>query len=287
MPHSAILPTGASLEYTLSTRSSFPATSNSPTLIFLHFWGGSSSTSHPTIRYLSSTYSCLSISFRGWGSSSIDSTSKPSASSNPESYSLELLAADIQALILALKIYSYVLVGHSMGGKVAQLLAGTEPCRSSENLKGLVLVAPASATPYIMPEDMKAQQLLAYTSAESASLVTRNVLTSPLSKLGEDVIESLAQDMIRGTIGAKEAWPKFGMLEDVSDAAAKIAVPVLVVGATEDRVEPIDRLREEVMKSLPRSKKEVAVLAGSGHLIPVEAPEKLAELIVEFLKELP
>lgn len=61
------------------------------------------------------------------------------ASSKPEgkgSYSLEILAADNRALVDALGWGRYVLLGHSMGGFVAQLMAFEDPAR----LLGLVLM---------------------------------------------------------------------------------------------------------------------------------------------------
>jgi predicted alpha/beta-hydrolase family hydrolase len=53
--------------------------------------------------------------------------------------------------VKALGIKQYVLVGHSMGGKVAQLAASRRP----EGLSGLILVAPVQPTPRRNPEEMR------------------------------------------------------------------------------------------------------------------------------------
>jgi 3-oxoadipate enol-lactonase len=50
-------------------------------------------------------------------------------------------------VILELNLKRYVLVGHSMGGKIAQLMASRRPT----GLAGLVLVAPSPPSPMALP----------------------------------------------------------------------------------------------------------------------------------------
>ncbi|MGI8806863.1 MAG: alpha/beta fold hydrolase [Acidimicrobiales bacterium] len=76
---------------------------------------------------------------RGWHAVAPDMrghgrSDRPSA---PDAYSLELMAADVVALADALGWDRFVLVGHSMGGAVAQLVALDQPDR----LAGLVLAS--------------------------------------------------------------------------------------------------------------------------------------------------
>jgi pimeloyl-ACP methyl ester carboxylesterase len=61
-------------------------------------------------------------------------------------------------LIKELDIKRYVLVGHSLGGKISQLIASRRP----EGLVGLVLVAPAPPTPLRFPDEMRETQIHAY-----------------------------------------------------------------------------------------------------------------------------
>ena len=90
---------------------------------------------------------------RGWGKS--DKTSA--------GYKLADLADETLSPVKALGIKQYVLVGHSMGGKVAQLIASRRP----EGLLGLVLVAPAQPTPRRNPEEMREGQIHAYDNREN------------------------------------------------------------------------------------------------------------------------
>lgn len=91
---------------------------------------------------------------------------------------------------------------------------------------------------------------------------------------------SLVEDMLKGNKSAKAAWPEHAMGEDIVEQAEKINVPVLVIGGGKDIVEPVDRLRKEVLGRI--SGAELEVIEGSGHLLPVEYPELVARNIEDF-----
>src|SRR5260370_17234219 len=78
-------------------------------------------------------------------------------------YKLADLADEALSLLKTLGIKQYVLVGHSMGGKVAQLIAS----RRSEGLVGLILVAPAQSTPRPNPAAIRQQHLHPYHNHET------------------------------------------------------------------------------------------------------------------------
>ena len=101
---------------------------------------------------LEGQFKTVAYDARGWGSRQDLSwlqTGRPSGRSS--------------RLVKALGIKQYVLVGHSMGGKVAQLAASRRP----EGLSGLILVAPAQPTPRRNPEEMRQGQLHAYDNSEN------------------------------------------------------------------------------------------------------------------------
>ena len=112
-----------------------------PALVFLHYWGGSTRTWRLVIDRLASSARCVAIDQRGWGLSSAPATG----------YTIGDLAADARGVITTLGLSDYILVGHSMGGKVAQLLASQRP----HGLRGLVLVAPAPAKPALIPDAVR------------------------------------------------------------------------------------------------------------------------------------
>ena len=65
----------------------------------------------PVIQSLSKNHRCIAIDFRRWGQSSRDA----------EDYDLRTLANDVVAIIDDLGLKQFVILGYSMGGKVAQL----------------------------------------------------------------------------------------------------------------------------------------------------------------------
>ncbi|TFW28100.1 alpha/beta fold hydrolase, partial [Duganella callida] len=101
-------------------------------LVFIHYWGGSSRTWQPLMELLSPAFHCVAYDQRGWGDSA-----------PADSYSIADLADDALAVVASLGLQRYVLVGHSMGGKAAQLAASRRP----PGLQALVLVAPALPIP--------------------------------------------------------------------------------------------------------------------------------------------
>jgi pimeloyl-ACP methyl ester carboxylesterase len=250
----------------------------SRTVIFLHFWGGSCNTWSFVTPLVSRAYSTVALDFRGWG-----------ASTGPDektAYSIAALADDVQDVIAALQVKEVVLVGLSMGAKVAQLVAG-RMCSSPTNtraasLRGLVLVSPAPPTPLELPQDMREQQIHAYDNEDSATFVGRNVLSTTFRS--RDLPSFVASDMLRGNKWAKEAWPSYAMAEDVSAAIGRVSVPVLILAAAEDTVETFERVRNEVCSRFPEARLEV--LSGCGHLSPLDAPNEVAGHLLHFLKTL-
>ncbi len=97
------------------------------TSLFLHYWGGSAATWQPVQDRLVGR-SMVAWDQRGWGAQA--------GLVGP--YGLEALADDVETVVSRLALRDVVVVGHSQGGKVAQILGRRRPVW----LQGLVLVAP-------------------------------------------------------------------------------------------------------------------------------------------------
>jgi pimeloyl-ACP methyl ester carboxylesterase len=134
-----------------------------PTLVFLHYWGGSARTWDLVIENMGGQ-DAIAYEERGWGAAA--SVSAP--------YSLRQMAADVDAVVASEGLGQVVLVGHSMGGKVSQIVAGKRP----SYLSGLVLVAPAPPRPPAHVTAEYQQQLAhAYDTAESVESSLDDVLS--------------------------------------------------------------------------------------------------------------
>ena len=236
-----------------------------PALVFLHYWGGSSRTWQHVIDALSPDYRTVAIDQRGWGKSAA-----PDAG-----YALSDLAGDVLAVVDSLALESYILVGHSMGGKAAQLAASWRP----RGLRGLVLVAPAPPTPLALSLDARQGMVHTYDSRESIVATLQQVLAP--DGLSDGDLDTVMADSLLGASSAKAAWPLATSQEDITAVVPLIDVPVIVISGEHDRVDPPEVLRREVLPRIPQAK--LMVLPGVGHLLPLEAPADLAHAIKAFV----
>lgn len=236
-----------------------------PALVFLHYWGGSSRTWDEVIAALPDGYRTIAPDHRGWGDSD-----KPATN-----YGLDDLADDAQRVVERLDLQRFVLIGHSMGGKVAQLLAARRP----QGLAGLVLVAPSPPVPLNLPPDALAAMESAYVSQASVEAAIDGMLSA--KRLAAASRQRVIEDSLRGSPEAKAAWPRYASQEDISREVASIEVPTTVISGELDRVDSVATLRDELLPRIPQAR--MHVLPETGHLSPLESPDQVAALIHAFI----
>ncbi|MFM0324302.1 alpha/beta fold hydrolase [Caballeronia glebae] len=237
-------------------------------LVFLHYYGGSSRTWGRVANGLSDQYRIVATDHRGWGDSDAPA----------DGYRIADLADDAEGVIKALNLRRYVLVGHSMGGKVAQLIASRRP----DGLEGLVLVAPSPPSPMLLSDAERATLSGAYRSRESIEFVIDHVLTA--KPLDAACREQVIEDSLKAAPQAKAAWPDVAMREDITAAVAAIDVPTAVISGELDQVDRVATLQAELLPRIPHA--AMHILPGAGHLSPLEAPADVARIIASFLTEL-
>ena len=238
--------------------------SGDPALVFLHYYGGSSRTWKYVTAPLAKSYRTVAIDHRGWGESDAPIVG----------YSLANHTDDAVGVIDALGLRRYILVGHSMGGKVAQRLASRQP----KGLTGLVLVGSSMPKPLVVSAEMRARMLTAYKTRENVEMAIDQVLTAkPLNSADR---EQVIADSLRGAPQAKEAWPVSSSQEDISDAVSAISAPTLVIACELDRVDSVETTKAELLSRIPGA--VLHVVPGTGHLSPLESPADLVRLIDQF-----
>ncbi|MFI8280549.1 alpha/beta fold hydrolase [Streptomyces sp. NPDC085929] len=237
-------------------------------LVFLHYWGGSRRTWMPVLERLDPGQGFVAYDQRGWG----ESTSVPGP------YGLEQLVDDAQRVIDALGRRRHALVGHSMGGKVAQLLAAARP----EGLAGVVLVAPAPPAPVGVTEQAQEAVSRAYDNEETVLRSIDLMLTH--GGLPPELRRQVVEDSLRGGGQARLAWPFQGMVQDVSAGVGAIEVPVLVLAGSHDKVDPPTVLADHLLPLIPTA--SLTVLKDTGHLSPLEVPDQVAAHIGAFVAQL-
>ncbi|SMF20217.1 Pimeloyl-ACP methyl ester carboxylesterase [Azospirillum oryzae] len=232
-------------------------------LVFLHYWGGSARTWRHVVARLKDRARCVSLDLRGWGGSvALDGR-----------YDLDAMAGDVSEVIAKMGLARCILVGHSMGGKVAQIVAA----KGGGALAGLVLIAPSPPTGMPVPAEVREAMLASYQSAGGVNEALKILCHRDLPQ--EDRLQ-VVEDTLRGAAGAKREWTTAGMLARL-DGISDIRIPTLIAVGDCDRVERADGLREIYGEILPAA--EFRILPGVGHLSPLEAPAAVAEACSDLL----
>ncbi|SOD96602.1 alpha/beta fold hydrolase [Spirosoma fluviale] len=229
-------------------------------LVFLHYFGGSAVEWEIVMNLLERDYRCVAIDLRGHGNSEAPKTG----------YAVDDMADDVLGLIDLFGLQDYVLVAHSMSGKVALAVAARQPA----GLQALVLVSPSPPVPEPIPDDEREKLLTGHGKRSSAEKTLKNITEAPVS---EAVREQIIADDLRTAKPAWDAWLLAGSKEDISERMADINVPVHIIVGTEDRALPPDVQTRLVLPYLKNASFDT--VENAGHLLPWEIPDQLATFI--------
>ncbi len=241
-------------------------------LVFLHYFGGSAREWDVVVDRITTQLPvhCLAVDLRGHGDSDAPKTG----------YSVDDMADDVADLIEHFGLTGapdrdFVLVGHSMSGKVALALAARRPT----GMRSLVLLAPSPPSPEPIPDD-KRKQLLAQHGQREAAERTLHEITTII--LPEATQHQIIDDNIKTSAVAWRAWLESGSREDITDRLDRIEVPVYVAVGEKDTNIPADLLKTAVLPLLPTGT-TLTVIPGAGHLLPYETPDAVIAILTMAL----
>jgi 3-oxoadipate enol-lactonase len=192
-------------------------------------------------------------------------------------WAIDDLAADLEALMDALGVEAAVVCGLSVGGMIAQALAARSPGR----VRALILCDTAAR---IGPASIW-QDRIAAVEAGGIAPIADAVLErwfSPRFR-AEDPALALWRNMLVRTPTAGYAATCAAIRDaDLTASTRALRLPTLAVAGEIDGATPPDLVRATA-ELIPGAR--FAVIPGCGHLPPAEAPEALARLVADFLKE--
>lgn len=229
------------------------------TLLLIHGAGGAHLSWPAALRRLPQT-AVYALDLAGHG------RSQPPGRSTIEAYT-----QDVLDFITTLKLENVVVLGHSMGGAIAQMVGLAEPT----GVVGLVLVgtgAKLRVSPTILAaiqddyETAVAQLNQFYWGGNQdpniASANHRSMLACPPEVMLNDFL----------------ACDQF----DLRDRLAQITLPTLVLSASADQMTP-PRFGQFLADQLPQA--EFALIQQAGHMMTLEFPEQVAQLVGDFMEK--
>ena len=242
-------------------------------LVFLHYFGGSALAWDTVINNLSDRYYCVAIDLRGFGDSI------PAAGfSRQTTFSVDDMADDVADVIGQYVPGDYILVGHSMGGKVALALAAGSPERPKPiGLQSLVLISPSPPVPEPISDGNRQKLLMAYGQRMEAERTFDNITEVVVSKA---VREQIITDNLRTAEPAWMAWLLAGSREDILSRMATVQLPVHIIVGADDRAIPAEVQQRLVLPYLKQA--TVEIILGAGHLLPLETPTELTAFILRM-----
>ncbi|MGW8144637.1 MAG: alpha/beta fold hydrolase [Anaerolineales bacterium] len=188
--------------------------------------------------------------------------------------SIGAYADEVLNFLDQLKIDQVVLSGHSMGGAIAMQLCLDQP----ERVAGLILVgsgAKYEVNPKLIEyceSDITYPHALDLIIKFSFSQATDKRLVELAAKrLAETPPKILQADFI--------ACDRF----EISNQLGEINQPTLVICGEEDRMMPVS-CSKMLTEGIPKSRLEIVPAAG--HMVMLERPEVVAQLVLEFLTEI-
>ena len=192
------------------------------------------------------------------------------AAGESSDFSVAAQADAVAARIARQTVERFVLVGASMGGKIAMALAARRPA----GLAGLLLLAPSPPTPEPMTDAGRAALLAGQQDEASAADVVKGAAASALDAA---TMRQATGDALRTSPAAWRAWVEGGSREDIGGDVTNIDVPTrLLVGGGDAHLGEAAQRRE----TLPRiGGATLAVVPDVGHLLPLEAPRAVAAAV--------
>ena len=241
-------------------------------VLLLHGLGSCARDWAPQIDALEGAYRVIAVDVRGSGRSrDLLSPGGP--------FTVKQFAADAAAVLESLGAAPAHVVGLSMGGMIAFQLAVDSPA----SVRSLTIV---NSGPELVPR----------TGAERSAIRTRRLISRFLGPRGMGKMlakrlfpgphdepkrqrfrERMAANDRRSYIASQESIIGWSVLDRIH----AIDVPTLIVASDQDYV-PV-AAKELWAKRLRHSR--IVVIADSRHALPMEAPEKLNPVLVEFLAQ--
>ncbi len=230
---------------------------------------------HKMVPFLAKHFKVIAFDNRGVGQSG-----KPEGP-----YTAQILAADTVGLLDALHIEKAIIMGHSMGGFIAQALALDFPNRAGK----LILCSTNFGGPHHVPVTPEAMKVLTDVSADAVTRFKNGLVVSTAPGWAEnnpamiqEWIEWRAANPIEPAAYQSQLAIGIGLLSEAAsfeDKLPRLNIPTLILFGEHDKVVPP---QNAALLARQISHSKVVILPNAGHFFPIEVPEAAAQAVIEF-----
>jgi len=186
--------------------------------------------------------------------------------------SIEEYVAWIVSFMEAVQLDHAILIGHSMGGAIAQVCALRHPDRVS----GLVLVA-TSAKLRVAPQLLR---LVKSDFGAAVDLVNQWVWGAETSvaikQLGKQQLLQIESETLLADYRACDAF-------DVRDRLPEISAPALIIAGEADQMTP---LKHAVFLEQQLPQARLVAIPQAGHMVMIEAADVVTRAVEEFVSKI-
>ena len=239
------------------------------TVLLLHGIGGGQAIWRDTLPALAAAgFRAAAMDFPGYGAS-------------PGTPTLDGMVAAVQAVVVALGAQRTVLLGHSMGGMVAQEVVA----RSPDAAQGLILACTSAAfgrTDGDWQARFVAERLAPLDAGLGMLGMAHRLVPAMVSPAARPEARELAIELMSRV---PEATYRVALRAiaafDRREALSQIAVPALCLAGEHDRTAPPE-LMQRMAQRIPGG--EYRCLASAGHIANLEQPAAFHAAVISFLQ---
>ena len=232
---------------------------------------------HLMVPYLKKHFQVITLDNRGVGQ-----TDKPAGP-----YTASMLAKDTVGLLDALGVDKAVVMGHSMGGFIAQAMALEYPERVSK----LILASTNFGGPRHVPVTAEAMAVLSDVTSDPMTRLRNGIVVSTAPGFAErqpELIQKWLDWRVANPLDSAgyQSQMAIGLGLMAEDAAFEnklpnVTAPALILFGEHDKVVPpanADLLAKQLKGSQTR------ILPDAGHFFPLEIPEEASQVVIQFAK---
>jgi len=199
-------------------------------------------------------------------------------------YSVEGMAADLEAVLADAGVDDAHVVGASMGGMIAQQYA-----LDYDRVRSLSLLCTTHGGPEAVPiPDDTLETMYDVPEGASEREIIRHRMSPALNdeyfETNPETVEQIVDWRLEQDAGevARESQGAAAANFDVSDRVDRIDVPTQIIHGTNDRVVPVENGRM-LAEKIPGS--ELELLEGAPHVLMIEESEQVNDLLQTFFAD--